>query len=101
MNGKDLIEQYGLKPGEYFGQDGDAVITPEDLTELSSIEFTPEEAARMEEEKRRDLPAVDLISDEFIEQAAKLGDVDLGAIKSDMESWIEDVINEVGDDSSR
>lgn len=83
MNGKEFIEQNGLEPGTYRGQDGEIEISPLDLSAFEAMEFTPEEVAKLAAEKNRELPRFDLIDDAFIETAAKLGDIDLDAVKTE------------------
>ena len=101
MNGKAFIESNGLEPGEYNGYEGAVEFTAEDLAEMESVEFTPEELERMSLEKNRDLPRVDLISDEFIAKAAELGGVDLEVIKKEMSDEVTETLMEVADDSHR
>ena len=99
MNGKQFIETNGLEPGEYNGYEGAVEFTAEDLAELAQVEFSPEELERIAAESHRDLPRVDLISDEFIAEAAKLGDVDLEVIRKDMADDVAETLMEVADDS--
>ena len=101
MNGKAFIESNGLEPGEYSGYEGAVEFTAEDLAEMESVEFTPEELERMGLEKNRDLPRVDLISDEFIAKAAELGGVNLEVIKKEMADDVAETLMEVADDSHR
>lgn len=99
MNGKEFIESRGLKAGEYTGYEGAVEFTPEDLLRLESVVFTADELERMAQEKNRDLPVTDLISDEFIAEAAKLGGLNYDAIRGDLAGEIDDALMEVADDS--
>ena len=101
MNGKEFIESRGLKAGEYTGYEGQVGFTDEDLARLESVVFTADELERMAAEKPRDLPVTELISDEFIKDAAQLGGLDFDAIRGDLASEIDDALMEVADDSNR
>lgn len=81
MNGKEFIEQNGLEPGTYQGQEGEIEISPLDLASFETVEFSIEETMALAAEKQRDLPRMDLIDDEFIKQAADLGEVDIEAVQ--------------------
>ena len=81
MNGKEFIEQNGLEPGTYQGQEGEIEISPLDLASFETVEFSLEETMALAAEKQRDLPRLDLIDDEFIKQAADLGEVDIEAVQ--------------------
>ena len=81
MNGKEFIEQNGLEPGTYQGQEGEIEISPLDLASFETVEFSLEETMALAAEKQRDLPRMDLIDDEFIKQAADLGEVDIEAVQ--------------------
>ena len=100
MKGNDFIEKHGLREGQYTGYDGDFVVTGDELEEMKELIFTPEEIAAMEAEKQKALPVVDLITDEFIQEAARLGEVDLDTIKAELEGGIENALGEVTDDSA-
>ena len=99
MNGKEFIEARGLKAGEYTGYEGQVGFTDEDLSRLESVVFTADELERMRAEKPKSLPATDLISDEFIKEAAELGGLDFDAIRGDLATEIDDALMEVADDS--
>ena len=99
MKGKEFLEQHDLKEGQYTGYEGDFIVTADEVQAMHDLVFTAEELAAMEEERRRDLPAVDLISDDFIAEAARLGDVDLEAVRGEIEGGLEDALSEVADDS--
>lgn len=81
MNGKEFIEQNGLKPGTYQGQEGEIEISPLDMASFEEVEFSLEETMALAEEKARKIPRLDLIDDEFIKQAADLGEVDIEAVQ--------------------
>ena len=81
MNGKEFIEQNGLEPGTYQGQEGEIEISPLDLASFETVEFSLEETLALAAEKQRDLPRLDLIDDDFIKKAADLGDVDIEAVQ--------------------
>ena len=81
MNGKEFIERNGLEPGTYQGQEGAIEISPLDLASFETVEFSIEETMALAAEKQRDLPRMDLIDDEFIKQAADLGEVDIEAVQ--------------------
>ena len=81
MNGKEFIEQNGLEPGTYQGQEGEIEISPLDLASFETVEFSLEETMALAAEKQRNLPRMDLIDDEFIKQAADLGEVDIEAVQ--------------------
>ena len=90
MTGKEWIERHGLKEGEYVGvYPGTLGVTRELLEELGEVEFTESdlEILKFTPDSRVDVREV--ISDEFIETIAQVGDVDVKKIREEMEKGIE------------